>query len=166
MRLPPLKGVPWTRVHAVWGTLAIGVILGATAIYADLTRPTLSWQVAMDPLTISSADDLAELYKEHDYTWPPQGTVPRIALKSLPKDLADQQTSEKKALFFRIILPLVLAENRSIRIQRQFLQDAFAKGGLKPGSAKAERVQAIAKRYRVAGDLDDPKVRTRLLTTG
>ena len=163
MRIPPLRDIPWTRVHAIWGTLGIGVILGAAAIYADLTRPTPSWEVTMDPLAISTADDLADLYKEHDYTWPPRGMVPRIALKSLPTDLGDQQVSEKKALFFRIILPLVLAENRSIRTQRQFLQDAFANGKLKAGSAEAERAQAIAKRYRVSGDLNDPKVRARLL---
>lgn len=66
-------------------------------------------------------------------------------------------------MFFRALLPIVLAENLRIWNQRVFLLQQFGQGALNPQSDAGQEVVAIASRYRVTGDLNDPTVRETLL---
>lgn len=119
--------------------------------------------VVLQPVTPEDVRGLEALFADRGFQWPPEGTVPRIAVQRLPAGLAEAPIPEKKALFFRALLPLVLAENRQIERQRRVLQEAFAGGPAAVGRAGWGRAEAIAGRYGVDGDLRDPAVQRRLL---
>ncbi|MCO6441958.1 MAG: glucosaminidase domain-containing protein [Nitrococcus mobilis] len=119
--------------------------------------------VHLQPIKAEDADSLAALFAEHGYDWPPHGAVPPLAVASLPADLAEQPPSRKKSLFFRSLLPLILAENRRLQAERSLLKRAFAQNELPPEGSLREQVAAIALDRGISGDLDDPNVRAQLL---
>lgn len=111
----------------------------------------------------ASPQQLLDIFDSHEYSWPPGESVPPLALESLPANLETLPAPEKKSLFFRSLLPLVLAENARIAERRAFLQQTFAAGPLAGDSTTAKLVADIAARYAVEGDLNDPAVRELLL---
>ncbi|MGD8378211.1 MAG: glucosaminidase domain-containing protein [Gammaproteobacteria bacterium] len=110
-------------------------------------------QISLDTVHLQSASALNNYFRQQNYQWPPQGNVPAVAVKQLPPDFADLPVPEKKSLFFRIMLPLVLAENARIRRSREFVEEAFHQGVDHLDREQQANLAAIAKRYRVAGDL-------------
>lgn len=152
-----------------WGFVVVALffipVLGAMLWRATAGTPTKT-SLATVPLQQFDVEDsrsLAALFADHDFGWPPDGPVPRLAVKSLPADLAQQPASRRKSLFFRSLLPLVLAENRRLQAERSLLKRVFARGSLPVEGALRERVQAIARSHGIDGDLDTSQVRTRLL---
>ncbi len=119
--------------------------------------------VQLIPIKPPSAEALENIFSSEDYSWPPQDTVPPYAIENLPYGLATLDKEEKKTVFFRALLPIVLAENLRIWNQRVFLLQQFGQGALDPQSDAGQEVVAIANQYRVAGDLNDPTVRETLL---
>jgi len=112
----------------------------------------------------STAAELERLFRELDYRWPPRGPVPAVAVERLPRDLpAVRDVRRRKALFLRVVLPLVLVENRRVRAQRREVEALLAHGVPPIGSARRERLEDLARRYGVKGDLGLPRVRRRLL---
>lgn len=112
--------------------------------------------------------ELKELFTRLGYFWPPRepepGLVPPVAVRAIPADIAELPVAERKTIFFRILAPLIAAENRRLREQRDFLERTFTEFPELPESgAVASRVRAIASRFNVGGDLDDPEVRRLLL---
>ncbi|MFQ5585305.1 MAG: glucosaminidase domain-containing protein [Thermodesulfobacteriota bacterium] len=116
-------------------------------------------------LTVSNADYLAEQFTRHNYEWPPSGTgmVPPLEVASLPDDLEAQVVKAKKSIFFRAMLPLVLAENRQIEMKRRWIIEQFASGDVLRGTTSWGALHQIANYYRVKGDLNEIKVRRELL---
>ncbi|HET9680073.1 MAG TPA: glucosaminidase domain-containing protein [Gammaproteobacteria bacterium] len=106
---------------------------------------------------------LAKLFKEKNYTWLPTDKVPLIAVKAMPDNMNALPVDKKKAVFFRALLPLVLAENARIAERRAFLEKVFTTGPAEPNSKTARRVRQIADRYEVNGDLTDPATQEILL---
>ncbi|RMD80171.1 MAG: hypothetical protein D6809_01885 [Gammaproteobacteria bacterium] len=106
---------------------------------------------------------LERLFAELDYRWPPRGPVPAVAVRRLPRDLpAVQEVARRKALFLRIVLPLVLAEDRRVAEERRALR-ALLRDGLPPaGSPARRRLEALARRYGVR-ELGSAAARRRLL---
>lgn len=115
------------------------------------------------PLKLVSAATLENIFTSQDYSWPPQGDVPPYAIESLPYGINTLDLEEKKSVFFRALLPIVLAENQSIWNQRVFLLQHFGHGRIDPDSEAGHEVAALAARYKVSGDLNDPKTREALL---
>ena len=113
-------------------------------------------------LRFARSVDLERRMQRIDYQWPPRQAVPLVEVETLPHDLAELPVARKKALFFRSLLPIVLAENRRLREERAFLQRALAAREAL-GPAGRERLAELQQRYRVEGDLDDPDRRARLL---
>src|SRR5690606_30742996 len=114
------------------------------------------------------AAELEAIFNELGYRWPldPTGTgaVPAIAVRAMPTDLDTLPVAERKRLFFRILAPLVAVENRRLREQRRFLEETFAATPRLPESgALASRGRAIASRFNVAGDINEPANRELLL---
>ncbi len=128
-------------------------------------REMLNARVEPRSYRVDSADGLAALFEAHDFLWPPMGdqAVPPITVERLPPDLEKVPLAERKSLFLRIMLPLVLLENRAILRDRLHLRHAFVHEQIASGSYLARQVQRIAARYRVKGDINDPAVRQRLL---
>jgi Bax protein len=84
--------------------------------------------------------------------------VPRLILAALPHDLAEvPENAERKAIFFRAVLPLVLQVNEEILAERKKLLDIRARLRAHQHVTQAERawLQAMAKRYETTpGDLE------------
>lgn len=90
--------------------------------------------------------------------------VPPYAIKTLPYGLDTLDKQEMKTVFFRALLPIVLAENLRIWRQRVFLLQEFGQGVIDPQSDAGQEIMAIARLYRVEGNLNDPKIREILLS--
>jgi Bax protein len=119
--------------------------------------------VAMTTIAVPNVAVLEALFEQQGYAWPPQAPVPAIALGAIPGDIEALDPATRKAAFLRMLLPLVLAENQLLRAERRFLVDSFAKGALDAAVEPGRSVATLARRYRVAGDLDDPGLREVLL---
>jgi len=120
-------------------------------------------EVELIPIKPPSAAALENIFSSQDYSWPPQDTVPPYAIETLPYGLDTLGKQEKKTVFFRALLPIVLAENLRIWRQRVFVLQQFGRGIVDPQSDAGQEMLAIAIQYRVEGDLNDPKVREILL---
>lgn len=105
------------------------------------------------PVRVTTVAEAERLFARLDYVWPPAPgpTVPRIAVDPLPDDLGPElATSRKKALFFRVLLPLVLAENRILRAQRRHLLRLRELGlPLRKDSAARAWLDGLLARYRI-----------------
>ena len=119
--------------------------------------------VQLIPIKPPSAEALKNIFSSEDYAWPPQDTVPPYAVQNLPYGLDTLDPDEKKTIFYRTLLPIVLAENSRIWNERVFLLQQFGSGPVDPASDAGREVVRIADRYRVDGDLNDPATRDTLL---
>lgn len=121
-------------------------------------------RLTLEPVEISASEELEALFNAIGFAWPPDdgGYVPPVAVTTLPNDFDALSVTQRKALFFRTLAPLVAAENRRIREQRELLLDAFENGTLADGELMT-RIQRIAARYNVPGNVNDPATRRRLL---
>ncbi|GAB4355445.1 MAG: glucosaminidase domain-containing protein [Gammaproteobacteria bacterium] len=156
-------------VTAVWIPLTHSSLPSKRANHAALPPPP-GLEVIPKPLPISAetprpvhvrtARELARLFAELEYLWPMEGrtSVPAIEVTALPLDLKRVATAEKKALFLRTLLPLVLIEQNRIREQRQKVLDWIGRG-----VPATPEIEAIARQYRVKGDLDQAQTREELL---
>lgn len=152
--------------------------LGATLL-AMLAGVYLGWQhvrelepahryggagPALTPITVRSAEQLADRLDALSYDWPPGGPVPRIHVRAFPHDLDMLPVERRKSVFFRSLLPLVLRENADLRQQRRRLQSLLGSGAPPPpDSADGRFLQRMQERFRVAGDASEAEVRHRLL---
>jgi len=126
-------------------------------------EPPAVENVQLIPIKPPSAEALKNIFSSEDYSWPPQDTVPPYAVQNLPYGLDTLDRDEKKTVFYRALLPIVLAENSRIWNERVFLLQQFGQGKVDPGSDAGREVARIAGRYRVDGDLNDPSTRDTLL---
>lgn len=110
--------------------------------------------------------DLVEVFKAERYVWPPsaQQTIPPLILARLPDDFAILKDHRKRQdLFLRALLPMVLIENRSIREQRNLAKLLLEVEPPEHGSEMHGWLINLAKKFRVHGELKNPKVITQLL---
>ncbi|MFV8836456.1 glucosaminidase domain-containing protein [Aquisalimonas sp.] len=113
-------------------------------------------------LRAGSADELGEAFAAVDYEWPPGSTVPAVSVRAFPP-LGDLTVDERKSLFFRSLLPLVVAENQIMLATRERIQMIFAEGEVAPDSREARLLQTLAERFRVDGDPNSAAFREELL---
>jgi Bax protein len=157
--------------------------LGRVAVYTlfGLLPLTVAWMIARQyqhiratevpsienvqliPIKPASAEALKNIFSSEDYDWPPQDTVPPYAIQNLPYCLDTLDKVEKKTVFYRALLPIVLAENSRIWNERIFLLQQFGLGQVDVQSDAGREVARIAARYRVDGDLNEPVMRDTLL---
>lgn len=159
-----LHGFNPLKLAAVFLPLLLGVVL------ACLAPPPAGGGLGMTLTSIhaTEAAALEAVFDELNYMWPPSqpepGAVPPLAVRAMPTDLATLDVDRRKSIFFRILAPLVAAENRKLREQREFLLATFDDyPTLPPSGPIASRVQSIASRFNVAGDLDRRNNRELLL---
>ena len=129
--------------------------VAALAVAAAAALPLMRGPAPM--LTVATADELAQVYATHGYSRVAAGedmAVPRILLATLPGDLEAVAAAERKALFLRVMLPLVLVANEEIaadRAQLKAIADQIA-AGLPLTGEQSYWLAAVAKRYGV--DID------------
>lgn len=116
----------------------------------------------------TSYTDIQALFATMNYHWDNlhQG-VPDLKLHSLPADLGTiEDVQEKKHLFYMSLLPMVLAQNKSIRQQRSTLKQLFQQYDA-TGSVTLHQqkwLQILAKQYHCAvSPLKESSVRNKLL---
>ncbi|MGH8279757.1 MAG: glucosaminidase domain-containing protein [Gammaproteobacteria bacterium] len=142
--------------------VAAGVIVWQSAHLPRPPEPPLT-EPQLIPLKLLSAATLENVFTSQDYSWPPQGDVPPYAVTSLPYGINTLDPEEKKSVFFRALLPLVLAENQRIWNQRAYLLQQFGQGRIERDSLDGAEVAALAEDYKISGNLNAPQTRTALL---
>jgi len=121
--------------------------------------------VMLQRVSAPKAEILVEQFTRYNYVWPPlaTGTVPPLEVAALPDDLSGLGVKVKKSLFFRTMLPLILAENRTIEMKRRWLEELFAVGAVRQGTTEWGALRQVADYYRVKGDINDAAVRREVL---
>lgn len=144
--------------RSVFHVLALALPVAAAAFLAvegNRLRPLKlpEPEETLLPVRVATVAEAERLFARLDYGWPPPPgpTVPRIAVDPLPADLGPElATPRKKALFFRVLLPLVLAENRTLRAQRRHLLRLREMGlPLREDSAARAWLDGLLARYRI-----------------
>lgn len=132
--------------------------LPAELTYQDRAQVVPS-MVRLEPET---AGELQQSFETLDYQWPPQGPVPGVSVNAFPP-LEEITVAERKALFFRTLLPLLLAENRVMLATRAQVQAIFEAGDVAPETRAARVLNTLAERFRVEGDPNSQAFRNTLL---
>ncbi|MEX0431532.1 glucosaminidase domain-containing protein [Spiribacter insolitus] len=103
----------------------------------------------LEPVYASSAERLEAVFSQAGYFWP-ANQVPPLTVQYFPDDLSDTPTETRKSLFFRTLLPLVLAENTRIEMQRSELKQAINED--LPEQRRVNIIKRLAGEYDVDGD--------------
>jgi len=132
---------------------------------------------ALDPgykaITLHTAADLSKTFKRigYDLDVIKAGgiAVPRLFLARLPPDMsAIRQIKERKAIFFKTVLPLILQVNDEIRADRRRLWDLHARAINGEYLPAVDRLWLIvlAERYKVKrGDVKELLKRVDIMPT-
>lgn len=147
--------------------LALGapiLLAGVLDVFvAEPLRDARSLHIRLVPVYAGTAAELAARMEAEQYGWPPAAAVPRLGLTALPGDMASLDVTQRKAVFFRSVLPLAIAENARLARLRTTLEGVFAAGPLTPGTWRFRRASQIARAFRLEGDLNDTTLRAELL---
>ena len=156
-----------TRLTAFFAPILLALLLAL--LVTPMPQPDESLvepPLTLRALDVDSAAELEARFAELDYNWPltPGEAVPALSVVRFPADLARlSDVKRKKSLFFRALLPLVLAENKGILEARQMVIDIFAKPPRSWTPHERDWLASIAGLYRVFGDLGDTRVQQKLL---
>ena len=143
--------------------LSVAFLISRQYQHTRATETQAADNVQLIPIKPPSAEALKNIFSSEDYDWPPSDTVPPYAVQSLPYGMDTLDKDQKKTIFYRALLPIVLAENSRVWNERVFLLQQFGSGKVDLESDAGQSVARIAARYRVDGDLNDPAVRDTLL---
>jgi Bax protein len=120
----------------------------------------------------TSADDLLDRFTRLGYSYDSVlengDAVPRVRVLSVPEDIADiEPVADRKALFFKILLPLVLRENDRILAERREIQVLQALSGGDPAvlnQDRRDRLDLLLERYRMdEADFDELLLRADII---
>ena len=102
---------------------------------------------------------LARLREQGNEAWPPDGgEVVPVTAPSFPDDLDEARVEQRKEVFFRVLTPLILAENARLREARAFVEELAAVPEGERSEADQARLESLAEHYRVsAGEADFPE---------
>ena len=145
------------------------ILLSSALAQDDLDRgPGTATVLDPSPVftTINSAGELAQVFAQHNYHWPPRGNhpplVPRLILDDLPAGWNDHLTIvENKSVFIRLLLPLILLTNEQILAQRTRLLDMLATDELSE-ARESEWYARLREQYRLAPDTAIDEVLRRI----
>ena len=146
--------------------LSLAIVTATVVATQSSTTHSIATHQAPQNISAATAQALHQVFETEHYAWPPTGenTVPPLLLTQLPKDFAGLTSSnQRRELFLRSLLPIVLIENR--RLQEQRALASWLLDGNMPivGSDTHKWLTSVAKQFRVRGDLTQPAVRDKLL---
>lgn len=134
----------------------LAAALAAGALGVALMASPLQRVVEVPMVRVADAGELTELFKTRGYVADLRASkpveVPRILLASLPSDLdAMAVPAERKALFLRVVLPLVLTVNEEIAADRAQLLalDMALDAGAAPTPEQSDWLATLADHYGV-----------------
>jgi len=124
------------------------------------------WEMTLAPINAADAEVLEGVFNDLEYHWPlaAGAQVPPVMVDPLPEDLDSvAEVKLRKSLFFRSLLPLVLAENRMLREQRRYMLALFSRNELPAsGNVKRQWLEAQLVQYRIEGSIEDESTRAEL----
>ena len=116
----------------------------------------------MVELRAESAAELEHVFAVFDYDWPPGDSLPALSVGAFPP-LGELSVDERKSLFFRTLLPLIVAENQIMLETRAAIGEAYADGAVAEDSREERLLETLGARFRVEGDVNDAAFREELL---
>lgn len=131
---------------------------------AELTNALQKTQVKA--VEAPTANALETVFSGIDYDWPPSGedSVPPIIISKLPEDFGDIiNIQQRRELFLRTLLPIVLIENQRLREHRRLAAWLLDNELPEKSSPFHNWLRMQAKQLRVRGKLTNPKVQEKLL---
>lgn len=143
------------RALACGAALVAGllVLISPSGFAPALPAPPASG-LPSEPVTVASARHLERLFDRVGYDLEAVGgdraPVPSIQLASLPGDLEEiRSVDDRKALFIRAVLPVVLRANQEVLEDRAALAAMIREGtaGRPLDAAGAARLRRLAERY-------------------
>jgi Bax protein len=129
-------------------------------------QQTFDARLQLQHIKVASAAELHALFEQLDYGWPPQADtqIPAIEVLTLPGDLSKvQNMKRKKSLFFRALLPIVLAENEKVAELRHHIIQMISKGVTQLDKAERRWLDVVASQYKIKGNLDQVWAQQKLL---
>jgi Bax protein len=149
------------KIFALLTPLLVAFLLTG---FIPVQRDEVDERLQLQLLTVSSAAELEAAFDSLGYVWPPQSLIPPVELSSLPHDLAQvSDVKQKKALFFRALLPIVLAENETVMELRQHILQLYKKGVMNLEEGERRWLDAMAKTYKIKDNIVEAKTQRTLL---
>jgi len=140
--------------------------LPATDRLSESRRPTIAQPADLPSIghgvSIANVQQLHRIFTRAEYRLDhvrdAAATVPRIYLARFPAGMAEMEPAdERKALFLRVVLPLILRVNLEIEVDR--IRARYLLGRLVDGEGLSRRDErwlvALSRRYKVLGVDDD-----------
>lgn len=150
----------WRLQIAMVSSIAFPVLMASLLSWYGIEQRTEPFNpILLREEVVNSTAQVESLFSQYDYHWPPAETVPAVAIETLPPSMHKLSIAQRKSLFFRILFPLVVAENRRIEIERQWLKR------LQAGQVRLDmpRLRALASNYRLSPDTPVEQLIDRLL---
>ena len=127
--------------------LPLGIAFAAFFTIAVVAARVVMWD---GDKHIDSARKLEQLFLDADYDLAAirsGAKVPRLFIKSLPPDFnMIEPRAEKKRVFIKFLLPLVLLKNEELREERERAAAAIARKN--PGEAEREYLAGLHEKYK------------------
>ena len=137
-----------------------------TASVNNATAPSVP---ATGPIVIDigaphKAEVLNDFLESHGLSWPLESnTIPGLVVRALPRDMAEIYSSqERKSLFLRTLLPIVLLENHRLDEQRKRL-NVILQQTTPLTEQQAQWLAELKKQFRLKGEISDPEQQSTLL---
>jgi Bax protein len=149
--------------------LALPIVLAALlAGFAPVRQQSkvVDMRLTLQRLEVESARELEAYFESVGYGWPLQADqqIPPLELRTLPKDLYKiDDVTQRKALFFRSLLPIVLAENEKLLELRAKIIELIGIGVANLDDGRRRWLESIAAFYKVRGNIRDSHVQRKLL---
>ena len=113
------------------------------------------------PMQVETVKELSLLFDEHQYSWPPDQAVPTLFVEQFPDDMNALQGKERKSVFFRTVLPLILEENASITADRAMLINAIQHNKLHEKTTS--ELKQLARKYGIEDGLQIKDIQQQLM---
>ncbi len=127
-------------------------------------QPVEGLPLVIEVDTPKKVTELAALLVSHGLEWPlEKREIPALLIKTLPQDMPEIYSSEeRKSIFLRTLLPIVLLENHHIEKQRVILEKMVTQQSEFNGQQIAWLEERL-KHYRLSNKADEPKQLEQLL---
>jgi len=147
--IPHIHSRDWHHLSLLIGAALFPVLIAFLLTGFVPVSPPLPFageMTPLEPIGAVPARQLESLFAEAGYLWPPQETVPAVAVSRLPHDIGSLDIPRKKALFFRALLPLVMAENERLHAERRWLEGVMRSGDI-DNEAQRARLRLLLGEY-------------------
>ena len=122
--------------------------------------------VTSQELVFNDSLDLINYFDSIDYGWPIKSAahIPKTLIKKMPQDMKDlKDVKTRKHLFIRIMLPIIIAEQKRIREQRKTLK-LILQSDIQQNKKMQNWLNKLFKEYKIKPSLSFEEKANALLT--